>query len=132
MDSSARDEYGNAQELIKAGLLRAGAPRAMPTPPPSGGSQYFGKPLTEAQEYIRKGLAAAGPPKMAEPSSNTDERAKQIGKHLMNASAERIARSMPYEAPAEKQRSAQEMIREGLRQAYAEELAKTAKPTTGG
>lgn len=122
---SARDELGNDRDLIRAGLRRAGAPRDVPTPPPAGGSTFYGKPPTEAEQMIKAGLAAAGRPLPAGPKSNIDKHSDEIGKRMMDASAERIAREMPYERPSEPTTSAEDYIRVGLRAANAAQAATT-------
>ena len=64
--------------------------------------------------FIHEGPAKAPPPLMAGPMSNSGERAEQIGKGLMKANAERRAEEMPYTAPAEPTKSAEDFIKAGL------------------
>jgi hypothetical protein len=111
----ARDNLGKADEPIKAGLRRAGPGRqsAMSTGN-AGGSGYYGKELTEAQQYTREGLRASGPPMRSGPLPNNDARAKQIGDKLTRDAEARIAESMPREAPTEPAMTAEQMIRAGL------------------
>ena len=129
------NDLGQASKMIKQGLRRAGAPRDTPQMPhgnPSGGA-FYGKEPTEAEAFIKAGLRAAPPPAMSGPLPNDDSRAKQIGDTLTRDAEARIAESMPYKAPAEPTKSAEDFIRDGLRagRARSEASAKAkeaAKP----
>ena len=124
------NDLGQATEMIKQGLRRAGAPREtaqMPRGNPGGGT-YHGKEPTEAEAFIKAGLKAAPSPMMSGPLPNNDARAKQIGDALTRSSEERIAEAVPYEKPTEPTKSAEDFIRDGLRAGRARsEAAAQAK-----
>ena len=125
----AQDNFGNASELIRQGLMRAGAPRDTPQMPHGnpGGGEYFGHDRSTAEQMIREGLRASAVAS-TQPLSNDDERAAQIGQRLIDASNERIDQQRPREASTEPARSAEDFIRDGLRAGRArEEAAAQAK-----
>ena len=92
----AQDNFGNASELIRQGLMRAGAPRDTPQMPHGnpGGGEYFGHDRSTAEQMIREGLRASAVAS-TQPLSNDDERAAQIGQRLIDASNERIDQQRP-------------------------------------
>jgi hypothetical protein len=75
--------------------------------------EVYGKPTDEAEQDVRAGVAKAGPPSFSAPVRD-DARAAAIGQHLADASAARVARELPCEAPKEPQMSAEDYIKASL------------------
>ena len=112
-----RYDPGQAAEMIRQGLRRAGPgrQRAMPSEN-AGGSGYFGHELTEAQQMIREGLRAdRSADAVRPPRRHQRARAAQIGARLIADSEARLAEQRPREAPTEPARTAEDYIRAGLR-----------------
>ena len=64
---------------------------------------------------------------MSGPLPNNDSPAKQIGDTLARDAEARIAEAMPYQAPAEPTKRAEDFIRDGLRAGRARSEAAKAK-----
>ena len=110
------NDLGRSAEFIKAGLLRAAAPR--PSSPvvrgAASGSAYHGKSRGISEDMIEAGLKAAGLPPLQSGLLDNDAHARRIGDPLVRDSEARIAEQRPHEKPSEPAKSGEEMIRHGL------------------